>query len=207
VRRPVLAALGVLVFAACLAGLTLGLLAVRRALPPAARSAAPLTAAQTTALRAAITLLRKRGLAGDASLAAALLQQGKWHAAGPDDPSLAQAEHAGGTPYAYTLADGKKIVAVVLAPRFFGEATPTARAALMVHEMGHVRAYLKTGRSDEYDGYRREYDTHAQLGLTARDGLPYWAMLDGVTQYVLPRAPAYKSRPDVKAFLAQSGER
>ena len=29
-------------------------------------------------------------------------------------------------------------------------------------------------------------------------------MLDGVTQYVLPRAPAYKTRPDIKAYLAQS---
>ena len=77
----------------------------------------------------------------------------------------------------------------------------------MIHEMGHVRAYLKTGRSEEYDGYKREYDTHARLGLTERDGLTYFALLDGVTEYVLPRAPAYKSRPDIKAYLAQSGGR
>ena len=32
-------------------------------------------------------------------------------------------------------------------------------------------------------------------------------MLDGVTQYVLPRAPAYKNRPDIQAYLAQSNSR
>ena len=117
---------------------------------------------------------------------------------------MAQAERAGDTPFAYTLAHGTTISAVVLAPRFFTDTTPTARAALMIPDMGHVRAYLSAGRSEEYDGYKREYDAHARLGLTERDGLTYFALLDGVTQYVLPRAPAYKNRPDIRAYLAQS---
>ena len=202
-KPPILAALGLTLATACIAGITLGLLSVRR--PHAPSSYPALTAEQSATLRAAMTRMQHQGLPDDDALATTLLRQGKWHPGLPIDPYLTQAEQSGDTPYAYTLADGKKIIAVVLAPRFFTETTAPARAALMAHELGHVRAYLQTGHSDEYDGYKHEYDTHARLGLTERDGLPYFAMLDGVVEYVLPRAPAYKNRPDMKAFLSESG--
>ena len=202
-KKPLLATFAAFIVIACLVGLTLGIVSVKRALIPA-RTDRPLAASQTAAVLTAISLIQRRGLAADAALATTLRQQGKWRAASPSDVYIAQAERGGDTPFAYTLAHGTAIVAVVLAPRFFTDTTPTARAALMIHEMGHVRAYLTTGRSGEYDGYKREYDTYARLGLTERDGLTYFAMLDGVAQYVLPRAPAYKTRPDIKAYLAQS---
>jgi hypothetical protein len=189
--------------AACLTGIVLGGLALRRALVPA-RSDQALTSDQTSTVRAAFTLMRSRGLTTDAAFGTSLLAQGKWRAASPHDTYIAYAERDGDTPFAYTLADGKHIEAVVFAPRFFTETTPTARAAVMIHEMGHCRAYLQTGQSTEYDGYKREYDTHAQLGLSERDGLVYWSMLDGVVEYVVPRDPSYKTRPDVQNYIKQA---
>ena len=207
-KRPVLAALGLTIVASCVTAITLGLLSVKHALTHAHPSHvhAPLPPGQAATLRAAIAIMRERHLNADAALAATLLRQAKWQAAAPDDFYLTQAERGGDTPYAYTLADGKTIIGVFLAPRFFTEVTPPARAALMIHELGHVRAYLQTGRSDEFDGYKHEYDANAKLGLTERDGLPYFAMLDGVTQYVLPRAPEYRNRADIRAYLAQSNQ-
>ena len=202
-KKPWFSVIIAVLVAAGLLGITLGALSLKRALLPG-RSDLPLTPAQAAAVQAALTLMRQRGLTSDAAFGTMLLRQGQWRAASATDAYLAQSERSGDTPYAYTLADGKRIEAVVLAPRFFTETTPLGRAALMIHEMGHVRAYQKTGQSTEYDGYKREYDTHSQLGLTDADGLVYWSMLDGVVEYVVPRAPAYKNRPDVQDYLKQS---
>jgi hypothetical protein len=152
--------------------------------------------------------MRSKGLSSWADQADSLLKKGRWKAALGNDPYIAGAEKAGDTPYAYTLPDDKhphSPVEIVLAARFFSEADPTAKAALMVHEMGHWRAFVATGKSDEYDGYKAEYDTHKQLGFGETDGVPYFAMLDGATQYVVPRAPQYKNFPDIKDYIAQSG--
>jgi hypothetical protein len=202
-KKPVPTLMLVLLVATCLAGITLGALSLRHAFFPS-RSDQSLTTDQTTMVQAALTLMQSRGLTEDAAFGTNLLNQGIWRAASSTDTYIAQAERAGDTPYAYTLAEGKHIFAVVLAPRFFTETTPTGRAAVMIHEMGHVRAYQATGHSTEYDGYKREYDTHKQLGLTDADGLVYWSMLDGVVENVVPRDPSYKHKPDVKDYIAQS---
>lgn len=163
-----------------------------------------LTAPQQKTVREAITLMAGRQLKSDADFATTLLRRGKWRAATERDPYLLAAEQAGDTPFAYTLSEGKDPDAIVLAPRFFTDATPVGRAALMIHEMGHYRAYVKTGRSDEFDGYKAEYDEHGQLGLSAADGLVYFGMLDGVTQFVVPRLPRYKTYPEIKSYITQS---
>ncbi len=203
-QKPVIALLVAIPVALTLGGLTLGALTLRRALIPA-RSDRPLTISEASSVHDALALMRRRGLTDDATFGDTLFAQGRWRAASSTDAYLAGAERAGDTPYAYTLADGKTVLAVVLAPRFFTDITPTARAAVMIHEMGHCRAYQATGHSTEYDGYKREYDTHRQLGLTEQDSLVYWSMLDGVAEYVVPRTPAYKNYSDVKAYLAQPG--
>ena len=180
---------------------------VSRATDPS-RIGQPLTSAEDKQVTGAIALIRQKGLASWADQATTLEKAGKWKAAKPDDPYLAASEKAGDTPFAYTLPDDKHPhvpIEVVLAPRFFTDADTTAEAALMIHEMGHWRAFVANGSSTEYDGYKTEYDTHKQLGFGEDDGLAYWAMLDGVEQYVVPRAPAYKNYPDVKAYIAQSG--
>lgn len=164
----------------------------------------PLAADQEKAVEDAAKLMASRGLADDAVLTNQLLAKGIWKAARPDDPYMKASEKSGDTPYAYTLSDGKHPSAIVLASRFFTEATPTGRAAVMVHELGHYRAYVATGKSDETDGYKAEYDKHAKLGLTQDDGLVYFSMLDGVQEYVVPKYPAYKNYPDVKQYMTQS---
>lgn len=179
------------------------ILAIARALTPP-RSDRPLQAAQTAAVESAITLMRARGLTPEAALAAQLERQGLWRAASPSDRYLKGAEQAGDTPFAYTLSSGRHPSAIVLAPRFFTDTTPAARTALMIHEMGHYRAYVQTGRSDEFDGYKAEYDAHKKLGLGETDGLTYFSMLDGVVEYVVPRLPVYKTYPDVAAYITQS---
>jgi hypothetical protein len=111
----------------------------------------PLTADQEKAVRDAANLMAAHGLADDANLTKSLLDKHIWKAAADHDKYLADSEKAGFTPYAYTLSDGKHPSAIVLAPRFFTEATPTGRAALMIHELGHYKAYVATGKSDETD--------------------------------------------------------
>jgi hypothetical protein len=71
----------------------------------------------------------------------------------------------------------------------------------MVHELGHYKAYVKSGRSDEFDGYKAEYDSRHKLGLSEKDGLVYFAMLDGTAEYVAPRDKGYAANPDLKQFL------
>lgn len=202
-KKPGLTLIIAIVVAACLAGITLGALSIKQALVPD-RSDLSLTTAQKTTVQSALALMRQRGLSAEAALGTNLLRQGKWRASSSHDAYIAQSERSGDTPYAYTLAEGKHIEAIVLAPRFFTETTPTGRAALMIHEMGHVRAYQKSGQSTEYDGYKEEYDTHVQLGLTDADGLVYWSMLDGTAEYVVPRDPSDKNRPDVQDYLKKA---
>ncbi|MGO8674212.1 MAG: hypothetical protein ACLQVD_22970 [Capsulimonadaceae bacterium] len=176
----------------------------RTASPPPPAIGTALTANQAGVVTAAIALMSRCGLVGDAALASNLLQRGIWKAARPDDPFLSASEKSGDTPYAYTLPHDKSPTAIVLGPRFFVEATPIGQAALMLHEMGHYRAFVRTGMSTETDGYKAEFDTHGRIGLTERDGLVYFSMLDGVVQYVVPEFPVYKQNPEVKAYMAMS---
>ena len=161
--------------------------------------------AESASVRKAADLMARRGLTSEARLALQLLLSGIWRAATPEDGYLATSERQGNTPYAYTLSSGKHPSAIVLAPRFFTETSPTARAALLIHEMGHYQAYVRTGHSDEYDGYKPEYDTHIRLGLGETDSLPYFSMLDGVVEYVVPRDKSYKTKAEVQAYITQSG--
>lgn len=192
---------GVLAFClACAGVIASGLLALARA-PTPQRTDRALSDTEDGAIQAAVALLRQQKLAPEAALAVRIERRGQWRAATPDDPYLKQAEQNGDTPFAYTLADGHRPTAIVLAPRFFADTTPAARAALIIHEMAHYQAYVTAGRSDEFDGYKAEYDTHDKLGLGESDGLTYFAMLDGVVEYVVPRDPSYKKRPDVKGYM------
>src|SRR3569833_159438 len=147
----------------------------------------PLTDDQVKPLQATFGKMAEVGLKDDAALGKELLDKHILKAATPDDVYLKGSEKEGNTPYAYTLSDGKQPSAMVLAPRFFTEATPLGRCALLIHEFGHYRAYVATGKSDEVDGYKVEYDKHKQLGLTQDDGLVYFSMLDGVVEYVVPK--------------------
>lgn len=168
----------------------------------------PLNPDETQQVKAAIALMREKHLADQANMAAGLEKEGKWVAARPNDPYIAQSEKAGDTPFAYTLPDDNhphSPIKIVLASRFFTDADTTAEAALMIHEMGHWKAFVANGSSTEYDGYKAEYDTHNQLGFGQNDGLAYFAMLDGVVQNVVPRDPSYKTYPDVKNYMAQPG--
>jgi hypothetical protein len=160
-----------------------------------------LTPQQRTVVVSALQLIQSRGLTADAELGQRLLKRGVWRAALPDDIYITGAEKAGDTPFAYTLSPGYKPVAIVLAARFFTETTAIGRAALMVHELGHYKAYVKSGRSDEFDGYKAEYDSRHKLGLSEKDGLVYFAMLDGTAEYVAPRDKGYAANPDLKQFL------
>jgi hypothetical protein len=161
-----------------------------------------LTPEQISALNASITIMTLRGLIADANYAEHLQKVGMWRSAAADDIYIAQAEKGGDTPYAYTLSPGHVPIAIELAARFFNEATPTGRAAVMIHEMAHYRAYVLTGHSDEFDGYKAEYDSSRQLGLSERDGLVYFSMLDGTAEYVVPREPSYKNNADLQQFLS-----
>jgi hypothetical protein len=135
------------------------------------------------------------------------MSQGIWVRAFPNDRYLKTAEQNGDTPYAYTLSAGKHPSAIVLAPRFFTESlTMPSRASLMIHEMGHYEAYVATGKSDEYDGYKTQYDAAQKLGLGESDGLIYFMMLDGVTQYVVPRDPSYGRKADVQKYARESNQ-
>lgn len=185
---------------ACVGVIAFGLLALART-PAPQRTDRALSEREDEPIQAAAALLRQRRLTSEAALVVQIERRGQWRAATPDDPYLKQAEQSGDTPFAYTLADGHHPTAIVLAPRFFADTTPTARAALMIHELAHYRAYVKSGRSDEFDGYKAEYDTHDTLGLGEGDGLTYFALLDGVVEYVAPRLPAYKKRPDIKGYM------
>jgi hypothetical protein len=145
--------------------------------------------------------MQARGITSDADLGNKLLKAGIWRAALPDDKYIAGAEKSGDTPFAYTLSPGRKPVAIVLASRFFNTATAVGQAAVMIHEMGHYKAYVRSGASTEYDGYKEEYDNYPRLGLSEADGLVYFSMLDGTAEYVVPRDKSYSSRPDLKQFL------
>ena len=158
---------------------------------------------ESTKVRATVRIMADAKLSALSTLAAALLSSGKIFAAAKDDPWFASAESSGDTPYAYTMPDSshpRQPTAIVLAPRYFA-ATPRAQAALLIHELGHWQAFRARGSSTEFDGYKLEYDTASRIGLTERDGLTYFAMLDGVVQYVVPRAPAYAKRADVAEYI------
>ena len=163
----------------------------------------PLASDQLASVQSALDTMKSVGLSDDSKLGSELLSKHILKAATSDDVYFKQSEKEGNTPYAYTLSDGKQPSAIVLAPRFFSEATPTGRAALLIHEFGHYRAYVATGKSDEVDGYKVEYDEHKQLGLTEADSLVYFSMLDGIVEYVVPKYPKYKDYPDVKAYNSQ----
>jgi len=163
----------------------------------------PLASDQLASVQSALDTMKSVGLSDDSKLGSELLSKHILKAATPDDVYFKQSEKEGNTPYAYTLSDGKQPSAIVLAPRFFSEATPTGRAALLIHEFGHYRAYVATGKSDEVDGYKVEYDEHNQLGLSETDGLVYFSMLDGVVEYVIAKYPKYKGYADVKAYNSQ----
>lgn len=167
------------------------------------RTDRPLLPTEAAIVQTALTLMHERGLTDEAALGHRIQQRGLWRAATPDDPYMHDAEKAGDTPFAYTLPENRRPVAIVLAPRFFSDTTPTARAAVLIHEMAHYRAYYAKRNSDEFDGYKAEYDTHTKLGLTEADGLTYFAMLDGVAEYVVPRLPEYKTFADVKAYMTE----
>jgi len=160
-----------------------------------------LTVDQTAAVTQALALIRSHGITLDAELGQKLLNLGIWRAATPDDIYIAGAEKAGDTPFAYTLSPGHHPIAIVLADRFFSQATPLGRAAVMIHEMGHYKAYVKSGKSTEYDGYKEEYDNYPRLGLSESDGLVYFSMLDGTAEYVVPIDKRYAKRPDLQQFL------
>ena len=161
----------------------------------------PLTQQQHLTVQDAINAMKSSGLLEDSLLASTLLRDGIWRAASTDDPYIGGAEKSGDTPFAYTLSPGHKPIAIVFAARFFNSTTQLARAAVMIHEIGHYKAYVKTGRSDEYDGYKEEYDNYRKLGLSEKDGLVYFAMLDGTAQYVVPRVRSYASHPDLAQFM------
>jgi hypothetical protein len=166
-----------------------------------------LTPDQSKAVATALTKIRSSGLKNYADLGGKLNTQGQWLLAAPDDPYIAGAEKNGDTPFAYTLPDSlhpKQPVAIVLAPRFFTDADPTAQAALMIHEMGHWMAFQRQGSSTEYDGYKAEFDAHKQLGLTQTDGLVYTFMLDGVAENVVPIDKSYAKKPEVAAYIKES---
>jgi hypothetical protein len=172
--------------------------------PPAGQ---PLTSTQHDAVKSALAKMQSSGLTSYAKLGNELDSQGKWMFASPNDPYIAQSQKSGDTPFAYTLPDSahpKQPVAIVLAPRFFTDADPTAQAALMVHELGHWMAFQRKGSSTEYDGYKTEFDTHKQLGLTEADNPIYIYMLDGVSEYVVPVDKSYAKQPEVAAYIKES---
>jgi hypothetical protein len=165
-----------------------------------------LTDNQHAAISSAIELMDSSGLARFAGLARQIDRAGEWRAALPNDQYLAASEKSGDTPFAYTLPDPShpyQPIAIVLAPRFFTDADERAQAALMVHEMGHWLAFLKKGKSTEYDGYKTEFDNHKALGLTSDDGLTYYAMLDGVEQNVVPIDKSYAKQSEIVAYNNQ----
>jgi hypothetical protein len=172
----------------------------------AALPGTPLSESQRAAVTAAITLMQKKGLKSFVKLANDIDSQGKWRAASSTDQYLAESEKSGDTPFAYTLPDSAhphRPVAIVLAPRFFTDADPVAQAALMIHEMGHWAAFVKTGKSTEYDGYKTEFDNHRKIGLTSQDSLTYFMMLDGVVENVVPRDKSYAKDPEIVAYNKQ----
>ena len=165
----------------------------------------PLSAGERKTLDADAAYMNAHGLNHFGALAKQLADSGIWMDANDGDRYLRGAEQNGDTPYAYTLSGGKHPSAIVLAPRFFAEnLSDASRASLMIHEMGHYEAYVATGKSDEYDGYKTQYDTSAKLGLTEADGITYFMMLDGVEQYVVPRDASYAQKPNVKEYIEQS---
>lgn len=162
-----------------------------------------LTDTEAAQIKTSIGILHKQGLSDDERLASTLLKSGIWKPAAQDDVYIKGAESQGDTPFAYTISDGHHPSAIVVAARFFSDTTDTGRAAIMIHEMGHYRAYVAHGQSTEYDGYKAEYDKSKKLGLTERDGLVYFGMLDGVEEYVVPIDKSYTKYPDVKAYINQ----
>jgi hypothetical protein len=162
-----------------------------------------LSDSEAAQVRTSIGILHKQRLSDDEKLASTLLKSGTWKAATPQDVYMKSAESQGDTPFAYTLSNGHHPSAIVLASRFFTDTTDTGRAAIMIHEMGHYRAYVAHGQSTEYDGYKAEYDKSKKLGLSERDGLVYFGMLDGVEEYVVPIDKSYAQYPDVKAYINQ----
>ncbi|HEY3331210.1 MAG TPA: hypothetical protein VGK19_14370 [Capsulimonadaceae bacterium] len=170
----------------------------------------PLNANERASIAAAVMLLTERDCKEWARAVIELQRGASVRVALPQDIYIATEEKNDGTPYAYTLPDesprkrGAKSVrpiAIVLAPRFF-TATPASQAALLVHECAHWRAYLIRGASDEYDGYKAEYDAAMKIGLDESDGLPYFSLIDGVVENVIKRNPEYRDKANVKAYMA-----
>jgi hypothetical protein len=69
--------------------------------------------------------------------------------------------------------------------------------------MGHWKAFVKTGKSTEYDGYKTEFDNRKKIGLSERDGLTYFMMLDGVEQNVVPIDKKYAKYPEIVSYNRQ----
>jgi len=165
----------------------------------------PLSADERKVVNSSAAYMNDHGLKHFATLAEQLENSGIWMRALPDDRYLRGAEQNGDTPYAYTLSSGKHPSGIVFAPRFFTESLSDAsRASLMIHEMGHYEAYVATGKSDEYDGYKTQYDASTKLKLTETEGITYFMMLDGVEQYVVPRDATYALKPNVKEYIEQN---
>lgn len=195
-RRVILAIVLIIIVTACITGYCV--------LKTKGAPGKPLNADQRKAIIEAAALMSSHGLKEDAELTKQLLEKKKLFAAGDNDPYLGETEKNGFTPYAYTLSDNKNPSGIVMAPRFFTmETSPLGRASLLIHELAHYRAYVATGKSDEVDGYRAQYDKSKKLGLSEMDGLVYWSMLDGVQLYVVPKYPEYKNYKDVKDYIDQ----
>ena len=161
---------------------------------------------EASLLRQCADNIAAHGLPQYATLARALLAKGIWRRARPDDQYIREEDQSGDTVYAYTLSNGKHPSAIVLAPRFFTEdLSLAARSSYMIHEMGHYQAYVATGKSTEFDGYKAQYDAAKSLGLSETDGLVYFMMLDGVQEYVVPIDPSYGRKADVRSYIQQSG--
>ncbi len=161
------------------------------------------TADEARTINEASALIHTKKVVPYDALCGQLIAQGRIRPAVADDPWLKEAEASGGTPFAYTMPDDAhphQPLAIVLAPRFFTATTPAARGSILVHELGHWMAFVKRGSSTEYDGYKAEFDTHKQIGLTDTGGLTYYMMCDGVVEYVVPRDKTYAKDPEIIAY-------
>ncbi len=168
------------------------------------------TKAEAAAVLNATKYLYERKANAWANLIRLIDKAGKIRVGTDDDTYFAQETKNGDTPYAYTLPTEPTLarpfgpqfpVAIVLAPKWF-DTSLRSRASLLVHEAGHWKAYLVKGLSDEYDGYKAQYDANPLIGLDQSDSLPYFCMLDGVAENVVKRAPEYGKKPDVADYIA-----
>ena len=61
---------------------------------------------------------------------------------------------------------------------------------------------VEIGVMPNMDVAKAEYDSYPRLGLSDKDGLVYFSMLDGTAEYVVPRDKTYAKRSDLKQFLS-----